>query len=43
MILNLLYNVSDRQGEMDGVGGAAAGRTKECVEVKWECVSVGVR
>lgn len=34
---------SDRQGEVDGVGCAAAGGTKEGVEVKWECVSVGVR
>lgn len=34
---------SDRQGEVDGVGGAAAGGTEEGVEVEWECVSVGVR
>lgn len=26
------------QRDVDGVGGAAAGRTKEGVEVKWECV-----
>ena len=38
MIRNMIYSVSDRQGEVDGVGGAAAGGTKEGVEVKWECV-----
>jgi len=43
MILNLLYNVSDRQGEMDGVGGAGAGGAEEGIEVKWECVSAGMR
>jgi hypothetical protein len=29
---------SDRQREVDGVGGAAASGAEEGVEVKWECV-----
>lgn len=41
MILNLLYNVSDGQGEVDGVGGAGAGGAEEGVEV--ERVGIGLR
>jgi hypothetical protein len=43
MILNSLYIVSNRQGEVDGVGGAATGGAEEGVEVEWECVNVGMR
>lgn len=44
MILNSLYIVSNRQREVDGVGGAGAGGAEEGVEVEklivrlWECL-----
>lgn len=31
------------QRDVDGVGGARAGGAEESVEVKWDCVSVGLR
>lgn len=36
MLWRLTYLFGQR--DVDGVGGAAAGGTKEGVEVKWECV-----